>query len=222
MAISVDWGTKTISVPQADCILVSGTLYRLPTKSVFRAQVIALSAGEDGVPFQPPIDHLAPYTVFGITYFPKVEIINGYQVQFTPDAQWSVLLEESNNNIADIGAGILVQNQVQVIPNNSAGAQIIRETGVPERAVAWPNFAFNLVLSSDHASPATGKAGTITVRVCKDDGAWAVIPRTITEVGQGQYRIDLTAADMDFQTGTLMFSEPDVDPIKITIRTAGA
>lgn len=121
MAITVDWATKIISVPQADCILVSGTLYRLPTKTVFRSQVIALASAEEGIWAQPPIDHNPDYTVFGITYAPKVEIINGYQVQFTPNSAWSVLLEESNNNIADVGAGVLVQNQVQVIPNNSAG-----------------------------------------------------------------------------------------------------
>lgn len=124
MAISIDFPTKIIFVPQADCTLVSGQLYKLPTKTVFRAQVIALAAAEEGVVFPPPIDHNADYTVFGITYAPKVEVINGYSVTFTPDTQWSVLLEESNNNIADIEAGVLNPNNVTVVPNNSAGAQI--------------------------------------------------------------------------------------------------
>ena len=125
MAISVDFPNKLITVPQADCILVSGTLYRLPTDTVFRSQVISLASGEVGIPFDYPIDYNPSYVVFGVTYAPKVEVINGYQVQFTPDTQWSVIMEESNNNVADVGASVLVQNQVQVIPNNSAGLQLV-------------------------------------------------------------------------------------------------
>jgi hypothetical protein len=121
MAISIDFLTKVISVPQADCTFVTGTFYRLPTKSTFKAQVDAIMAGEHGMPFDHPIDHNKDYTVAGVTYAPKVEIINGYSVQFTPDSQWSVELTESNNNLWDIENGVLVQNQVQVIPTNSAG-----------------------------------------------------------------------------------------------------
>ena len=36
-----------------------------------------------------------------------------------------MLLEESNNNIADIESGILNPNNVTVVPNNSAGLQIV-------------------------------------------------------------------------------------------------
>lgn len=125
MAISIDYATKVITVPQADCTFVSGTFYRLPTKTVFKAQVDALLAATDGMPFLHPIDHNTEYTVAGITYAPKVEIVNGYSVEFTPDSAWSVELTESNNNLWDVENSILVQNQVQVIPTNSAGLQVV-------------------------------------------------------------------------------------------------
>ena len=78
-------------------------------------------ASEQGMPFSHPIDHNPDYTVAGVTYAPKVEVLAPYSVEFSPSAAWSVELTESNNNLWDIGAGILTQNQVQVIPTNTAG-----------------------------------------------------------------------------------------------------
>lgn len=129
MAISIDWPTKVITVNQADCTLVSGTLYSLDTEGVFRAQVNALSSSEAGLPFLRPIDHQTQYSVFGATYARKVEVINGYSVTFLPDTDWSVLLQGSNNNLADIDNGILNKNSVLPIPNNTAGL-IVFESGV--------------------------------------------------------------------------------------------
>jgi len=121
MAISVDPATKVISVPQADLTLVSGTLYDMQTETYFRAAANAWAASEDGIVFQPPIDHNTSYTVVGVTYARKIELINSYSLTFTPNSQWTVRLQGSNNNLFDVANGILNQNQVQVIPNNSAG-----------------------------------------------------------------------------------------------------
>lgn len=127
MAITIDWLTKVISVPQADLTPVTGTLYELDT-DWFRLQLKALEASEEGIPFEDTHVHNTQVTVAGTTFFRTIEIINGYSVEFTPDAQWSVRLSGSNNNIFDVQNGILVQNQVQVIAQNSAGG-IVVETG---------------------------------------------------------------------------------------------
>lgn len=128
MAISVDPATKVISVPQADLTLVSGTLYDMQTETYFRAAANAWAASEDGIVFQPPIDHNTSYTVVGVTYARKIELINSYSLTFTPNSQWTVRLQGSNNNLFDVANGILNQNQVQVIPGNSAG-QVEISTG---------------------------------------------------------------------------------------------
>ena len=125
MAISIDWATKTISVPQADLTLISGTLYEMNTETDFRQAINDLMDDEEGMPFIDPIKHTQELVVGGITYARGIEIINGYSVTFTPDSQWSVRLVGSNNNIFDVENGILNQNQVQVIPGNSAGLQIV-------------------------------------------------------------------------------------------------
>lgn len=127
MAISIDWNTKIISVPQSDLTFISGTLYELDT-DWFRLELKAIEASTEGMPFDDTHRHSTAVSVAGTTFFRIIEIINGYSVQFTPDAQWTVRLTGSNNNIFDVENGILVQNQVQVIASNSAG-NIVVETG---------------------------------------------------------------------------------------------
>lgn len=120
MAITIDKLTSVISVPQADLTLVTGTIYECDTEAV-RLEIMAILASEDYMPCIDAFRHNTEATVAGVTYARLIEIINGYSVQFTPDSQWTVILKGSNNNIFDVENGILVQNQVQVISNNSAG-----------------------------------------------------------------------------------------------------
>lgn len=129
MAFSYDFLTNVITIPQSDCVLVSGTFYRLPTKTVFKAEVDAFFASEQGIILSDAISHNSEYTVAGVTYAPKVEVVAPYSVEFSPSAAWSVELTESNNNLWDIAAGILTQNQVQVIPTNTAGLIIAGGSG---------------------------------------------------------------------------------------------
>ena len=121
MAITVDWATKVIDVPISDLTLVSGTLYTLDT-NWFKNQLRAQEASVYGMANVRIVDHITTYTVAGVEYARKVEIVNGYVVRFEEESyQYSVRLEGSNNNIFDIENGILFQNNVQVIPTNSAG-----------------------------------------------------------------------------------------------------
>lgn len=117
MAITVDWATKVISVPQADLTFISGTLYELDTDQ-FRLDLKALEAGEFGMPFLDTHQHNTEVTVAGVTYARFIEIINGYTVTFE-DGQYAVSLVGSNNNIFE--EGVINRNQVSVISNNSAG-----------------------------------------------------------------------------------------------------
>jgi hypothetical protein len=117
MALSIDPATKVISVPQADLTPVSGTLYTLDTDQ-FRLDVLALLDDEDYIWMPTAYTHNTEVTVAGVTYARTIEFINGYSIEFE-DGQYTVRLEGSNNNIFSVQDGILVQNQVQVIPTNS-------------------------------------------------------------------------------------------------------
>ena len=130
MAISVDYtGARfCINVPQSDLTLISGTLYEHDTDA-FWDEVKAWEASHIGIVFEDMQSYNAPYTVFGTTYAPKVEILNEtnssntdlYQVCYVPDTAYSVRLVGSNNNIADVQNLILKNTTTQVIPGNAAG-----------------------------------------------------------------------------------------------------
>lgn len=119
MALSIDPATQVITIPQADLTLVSGTLYELDTNQ-FRKDVMALLDDEDYMWMPNPFIHNTEVTVAGTTFARTLEFINGYSIEFE-NGSYSVRLAGSNNNIFDVENGILVQNTVQVIPQNSAG-----------------------------------------------------------------------------------------------------
>ncbi len=123
MALTVDWNAKVISIPQSDLTFISGTLYDADTDAI-RLQLKSIEAGE-GIPFEDTHRHNTEVTIVGVTFARTIEIINGYSLQFTPDSQYTVRLTGSNNNFFDVANGVLVQNQVQVIPNNSAGLVVV-------------------------------------------------------------------------------------------------
>ena len=87
----------------------------------FRKQLNGIAASEEGIPEPTTHIHNTEVIISGTVLARQVIMINGYSVQFTPDAQWSVRLTGANTDLWDIEAGKLIQNQVQVIPGNSAG-----------------------------------------------------------------------------------------------------
>ena len=119
MALTVDYITQIISIPKTYLTLVSGTLYELDTNQ-FKQDLADLQDDEAGMPYPTMFTHNTEVTVAGTTFARTIEIINGYSIEFE-DGQYSVRLEGSNNNFFDVENGILVQNQVQIIAQNSAG-----------------------------------------------------------------------------------------------------
>jgi hypothetical protein len=138
MAISINPSSFVITIPKADLTLVSGTLYTYDT-NVFRQALNAWEAEGDGlsggITFQKTHDHNTEVTVAGITYARTIEILSPYSITFE-DGQYTVRLTGSNNNIFDVSNGILNQNQVQVIPTNSAGLIVVDRASSDE---VWEN-----------------------------------------------------------------------------------
>lgn len=120
MSYSVNWITKIISIPTTDLVLVSGARYRLEMSS-FLHEIRRLEADPtQGLWADQILDHTNPKTLAGVTFAPFDEIINGYTIQFT-GAATRVDLAGSNNNLIDV----LIPTGVAVVPNNSAGLQIV-------------------------------------------------------------------------------------------------
>ncbi len=172
MAISIDWGTKVITVHQTDLTLISGTLYEMDTDQ-FRKDLKSLEDGEDGMPFPDTHKHNTEVTVAGVTYARFIEIINGYSITFE-DGQYSVRLTGSNNNFFDVGNGILNQNQVQIITGNTAGL-IVAGSGVTEQDktdiadAVWDDADAALILKALKNKKKVAKNGSDWELIIYDD-----------------------------------------------------
>jgi len=85
------------------------------------------------------------------------------------------------------------------------------------RNVAASDFLFSMVLSSDHISPATGK--TITGQISKDGDAFATLTNSITEIGSGLYKVDITQTEMNADVVALKFTATGADQRLIIVYT---
>lgn len=127
MALSVNPLTWVITIPQVDLTLISGTIYSLDTDT-FRLALKAWEYSEEGIVQLVTHVHNTEVTVAGTTFARSVEVLDPYSITFE-DGQYTVILQGSNNNIFDVAAGILNQNQVQIVSTNSAGL-IVSGSGV--------------------------------------------------------------------------------------------
>lgn len=117
MAVSVNWATKVITIPQADLAVVSAGLYELDVNA-FRLALKDIEDDEDGMAFADTHRHNTEVTLGGVTYARTFEIINGYTVTFQDvGSPYTVRCVGANHNIADVKN----VNQVSLIVGNSAG-----------------------------------------------------------------------------------------------------
>jgi len=120
VAISIDWGTKVISISKADMILLQTDpieIYQLDLND-FRLQLKALEQTNEGMAALKTHNHSAPISVGGATLARVVELINGYSVTFE-NGSYAVNAVGANSNISDV----LNLNTVQLRTANSAGLQ---------------------------------------------------------------------------------------------------
>ena len=76
---------------------------------------------------------------------------------------------------------------------------------------------FEMVLASDHVTPATGL--TVTGQAVLDSGSYGAVAGTITEISNGTYRFDALAADTNGDMGTWRFSSATADDTKVSFKT---
>jgi len=89
------------------------------------------------------------------------------------------------------------------------------------RAEAVTGFTFGLVAKTTGAA-LTGAAAGVGKYITKDGGTQASIAGSIAEEGNGQYSVDLTAAEMTATVVGLLFTHADAIPVQFTIRTTGS
>lgn len=79
---------------------------------------------------------------------------------------------------------------------------------------AFANFQFLMVDETDHLSGKTGL--TVTAQRVIDNGSLAACTNTPTEIGNGLYRIDLSASDLNGDIVTLLFTATGADARVVT------
>jgi len=93
---------------------------------------------------------------------------------------------------------------------------LIDDIGI-KKNTAFSNFEFLMVLTSDHATPATGL--TVTGQRSIDGAAFASVSGTIAEVSNGIYQFDAAAADTNGDVITWRFSAATADDCFVTFKT---
>lgn len=182
MAIQIDWPSKSVTVDQSDCTLVSGTFYTIDTDIIWLA-IIALEDDPEGMPWPHVLNNAPPVTIAGTTLARSLAMVNGYTIEFLPDSQWTVQLEASNNNFWSVGDGILVQNQVQVIPTNAAG--LVHGIAMQQDTELTRKMLTNKQVLSDGSS-----ANLVTY---DDDNVTVLLTQDVSDESDGA--ISLTAGD---------------------------
>lgn len=178
MAVSVDWGTQVISIPQSYLTPISGNLYELDTDEL-RLDLKALEASEEGMAFPDTHRHVTETVLGGVTYARFIEIINGYTVTFE-DGQYRVRFTGSNNNISDVAN----LNQVSLLPQNSAGLIRVEDVAAADIAAAVLEKVVN-----DHI----GVAGSLAeaIAIIRGGRLWHVL-----DGGSGTANVTLDAKSL--------------------------
>lgn len=122
MAISINWVSKVIFVPQSYLTRSGLNAFQLDVNQ-FRMDLNSLQASPEGMSFDTTHSHNTTVTIAGVTLARVVELINGYTVLFE-NGSYTVDLINANTNIGDFS----IFNQVRINSNNSAGLQVV-ETG---------------------------------------------------------------------------------------------
>jgi len=122
--ISINWGTRVISIPKADTTLIQLTPFEIRELDLnaFRLALKDLEDSENGMAFPYTHNHNPPVSVGGVTLARVIELVNDYTVTFE-NGNYAVNLVGGNSNVADK----VNLNTVSVRAANSAGLVHSRE-----------------------------------------------------------------------------------------------
>jgi hypothetical protein len=158
----------------------------------------ALALTESALPTQYTCDFPSGITAAGL-----------YPVQVRKRAGGSPATTDSivaQGEIAWSGSAVVVP-----VVADSAG-RVTTNYGL-HKNTAFANFEFPMVLSSDHVSPATGK--TVSGFVSLDGAAEVALTNSVSEVGNGLYKVNLAAVDLNGSFVALRFTATSCDPTLI-------
>lgn len=131
MAITINWATKVISVPQSFLTLVGGVSYQLDVNAL-RNALKDIEDGDDGMAYPDTHRHATEATLSGVTYARQFEIINGYTVSFqNTGTPYTVSCVGANHNVGDVTN---FDGGMSLVIGNSAGLVSVGGSSAPTSA----------------------------------------------------------------------------------------
>lgn len=133
MTISIDWGTRIITIEKADMALIQMVPFEIRELSLndFRMSLKALESSTEGIPHLDTHRHNTQVSLGGLTLARTIEIINGFTITFE-NGNYAVNAVGANSNLADV----LNLNNVSLRSFNSAGLQtVVQGSGVTPQNV---------------------------------------------------------------------------------------
>ena len=196
MAITINWATKVINVPQADLTPLGGSIYEL-NLDTFRKALKALEASEEGMPELDTHQHNTEVTVSGTTLARVIEIINGYTISFEETGTpYAINLVAANSNVADVTN---VSRDVSTRSFNTAGLQIVSVGSGLSQAQNDELFAIRTVVpdnvweedTADHTTAGTFGARIVSIPTSAEnaDAVWDEVTAGHTTAGTFGARI---------------------------------
>ncbi len=161
----------------------------------------------------------------------KTDHLPSSDIVHTAGKLW--VLDGSGNAVAPASDSSAIKTKTDALPGDPADASDIAasfatlaaavaavQADLPQRITkntALAGFTFPLFDSTDHATPKTGRTVTATRSI--DGGAFSACTNAVTEISNGAYTIDLSAADLNGNVVLLRFTATGADDQLITLIT---
>ena len=137
-------------------------------------------------------------------------------LQYNPANTWTF---EADDIVNIIAAPSQLHSSIPTTISQSDTATLKSRTPIhPVKNVALANFPFLMVSDVDHVSP-VADLSSITAERAIDNGSFSAIASAVSVIGNGMYRVDLSASDMNGDTITLRFSATSADDRLIIVLT---
>lgn len=150
-----------------------------------------------------------------------LDIITGADgVNLLSSTQASVDAIEADTNelqTDDVPGLIAALNDITAADVWTASGRALSDPAGFKKNTAVNNFTFLMIDSTDHVTPITGE--TVTAERSIDGAAFGACTNSVSEISDGMYKIDFSAADMNGDIVAFKFTATNSDPRYITIAT---
>jgi hypothetical protein len=167
-------------------------------------------------------------TLVAASYFdPAADAVANVTLVATTTTNTDMRGTDGANTTVPDAAGVAptaVENRQEMDSNSTQLTAIVLDTGTTLPALInggfivknapLSNFNFLMVLSSDNVTPAVGL--TVTGQRKLDNGSFASVSGTISEVSNGVYEFDALAADTNADAGMWRFSAATANDVFIS------